>query len=255
MSNKHVFVGYDPREALASIVCKYSIISNLKVGDDNVSVDFINKKNLQQQKLYYRKAFISETGQYFDTIDSKPFSTEFSFSRFLVPEICRQQGKDGWAIFVDGDVVFLENIKKLFELADDRYSVMCVKFNWIPDEKERYKMDNVLQTRYTKKLWSSLMMFNLSHPDVQKLDHITVNNSNGSHLHKFKWTKDGAIGPLPEEWNFVPGVTNNGKKPKAIHFTKGGPWFEEYKNCDFGEVWIDYLQSIPKNFIINHLMD
>ena len=254
MTNRHVFIGYDPREAIASIVCKYSLLNNLSSSED-ISVDFLNKKVLQARKLYYRKAFISETGQYFDTIDSKPFSTEFSFSRFLVPEICREEQKDGWAMFVDGDVVFLDDVNKLFDLADDKYAVMCVKFNWIPSQEERLKMDNVIQTRYTKKLWSSLMLFNLSHPDVQKLDHITVNNSYGSHLHKFKWTSNNKIGALPEEWNFVPGVTSTTAKPKAIHYTKGGPWFEEYKDEDYASVWIDYLETVPKNFILNNLME
>ena len=146
MTNRHVFIGYDPREAIASIVCKYSLLNNLSSSED-VSVDFINKKVLQARKLYYRKAFISETGQYFDTIDSKPFSTEFSFSRFLVPEICREEQKDGWAMFVDGDVVFLDDVNKLFDLADDKYAVMCVKFNWIPSQDEKLKMDNGIQTR------------------------------------------------------------------------------------------------------------
>ncbi len=255
MSNKHIFIGYDPREVLAAIVCKYSIIANLKEGNDDVTIQFVNKKDLHKQKLYYRKTFISEMGQYFDTIDSKPFSTEFSFSRFLVPELCKKQHKDGWAIFVDSDFVFLDDVNKIFDLADDKYSVMCVKFNWVPDAQDKFKMDNVIQTRYTKKLWSSLMLFNLDHPDVKKLDHYDVNSSTGSYLHKFKWTSPEKIGSLPVEWNFVPGVTNPNKKPKAIHYTKGGPWFEEYKDCDYGEVWIDYLNTIPKNFIINHLME
>ena len=69
-----------------------------------------------------------------------------------------------------------------------------------------------------------------------------------------KGIKDKDIGPLPDVWNFVRGVSNS-KNPKAIHYTKGGPWFEEYKHCDYGEVWIDYLNSVPKNFIINNLMD
>jgi lipopolysaccharide biosynthesis glycosyltransferase len=252
---KHIFIGHDPRESLASIVCKYSIISNLSVNEEDISIQFINKKELQHQNVYYRKAFISEKGQYFDTIDSKPFSTEFAFSRFLTPELCRMQHKDGWALFVDSDFVFLENINKLFDLADDKYSVMCVKFNWVPPEDERYKMDNVIQTRYTKKLWSSLMLFNLNHPDVKKLDHKAVNLNTGSYLHKFKWTNNNNIGSLPVEWNFVPSVTTKAVQPKAIHYTKGGPWFEEYKDCDYSAVWIDYLNSIPKNFILNHLME
>ena len=252
IKDRHIFIGWDNREAISGIVCKYSILKSTKYLESNIH--FLEQKQLRKEKLYYRKSFTNANGQYFDSIDNKPFSTEFSFTRFLVPEICRQQQLDGWALFLDGDIVVNTDIHKLFDLADDRYGVMWVKFNWLPDKSDKQKMDGMIQTRYNKKLWSSMMLFNLNHPDVKKLDHISVNQSTGSYLHKFQWIKDKDIGPLPEEWNFVPGVTNS-KTPKAIHYTKGGPWFEEYKDCDYGEVWIDYLNSVPKNFIINNLMD
>jgi len=253
MSNRHIFIGWDNREAIGAIVCKYSILYNTH-NDNDLSVNFLNQRDLRNQKLYYRKSFLNASGQYFDSLDNKPFSTEFSFTRFLVPEVCRHQNLEGWALFLDGDIVVNTDIHNLFDLADDKYAVMCVKFNWLPDKSERYKMDGVIQTRYNKKLWSSLMLFNLSHPSVRKLDHITVNQSTGSHLHKFKWVADRDIGPLPEEWNFVPGVTPDHTPPMAIHYTKGGPWFEEYRDCDYSEVWIDYLNSLPKTFIVNSLL-
>jgi lipopolysaccharide biosynthesis glycosyltransferase len=251
-NTRHVFIGWDNREALASIVCKYSILKNLTT--DDVSVQFLNQKDLRQKKLYYRKSFLNANGQYFDGIDNKPFSTEFSFSRFLVPTICREQQLKGWALFLDGDIVVLEDVNKLFELANSKYAVMCVKFNWLPEKTERQKMDGMIQTRYNKKLWSSMMLFNLDHPSCKKLDHISVNQSLGSYLHKFKWVNDRDIGPLPEEWNYVPTVSPSHKEPKALHFTKGGPWFEEYRKCEYGEVWIDYLNTVPKNFIVNNLL-
>lgn len=247
----NVFIGYDPRETLASLVCKYSINKH-----SDAKVQYIHKKKLQNENLYYRKAFISEKGQYFDTIDSKPFSTEFSFSRFLTPALAKQHHINSqWVMFVDCDFVFLEDVNRLFDYVDDKYSVMCVKFNWIPPEEERFKMDQVIQTRYTKKLWSSLMLFNMSHPDINNLTPLNINNCTGSYLHKFQWTTNENIGALPPEWNYVPGVTDSRVKPKAIHYTKGGPWFEEYRDCDYGSVWVDYLNTIPKNFIINEMME
>jgi len=248
--DRHIFIGWDNREAIGSIVCKFTIMTNSS--EPKLSIQYVNQKQLRNEKLYYRKSFTNANGQYFDSIDNKPFSTEFSFTRFLVPEICRHQHLDGWALFLDGDIVVNEDINKLFDLADDRYAVMCVKFNWLPEKTDRHKMDGMIQTRYNKKLWSSMMLFNLNHPSVKKLDHIAVNQSTGSYLHKFQWVKDKDIGPLPEDWNFVPGVTS-GSQPKAIHYTKGGPWFEEYRECDYAETWIDYLTMVPKNFIINNL--
>ena len=156
-NTRHVFIGWDNREALASIVCKYSILKNLTT--DDVSVQFLNQKDLRQKKLYYRKSFLNANGQYFDGIDNKPFSTEFSFSRFLVPAICREQQLKGWALFLDGDIVVLEDVNKLFELANSKYAVMCVKFNWLPEKTERQKMDGMIQTRYNKNPNSRLKIY------------------------------------------------------------------------------------------------
>ena len=250
----HIFIGWDNREVIASIVAKYSMSLHLK-NEDDCSIEFLNRRSLQTQHLYYRKAFLSENGQYFDTLDSKPFSTEFSFSRFLVPELCRIQQKDGWAMFVDGDFLFLDDIMKLFSCVNNKYSVMCIKFNWVPPQEERYKLDGMIQPRYSKKLWSSLMMFNLNHPHIKKLNRDLVNTSTGSHLHKFRWTDKESIGFLPEEWNYVDGVTSKSLKPKAIHYTKGGPWFENYRDCKFSDEWINCLQEMPKNFLINNMVD
>lgn len=248
--NNTVFVGYDPRETLASIACKYSINKH-----STADVQFLHKKKLQHENLFYRKAFVSEKGQYFDAIDSKPFSTEFAFTRFLVPVYANQQQiKSDWVMFVDCDFLFLEDVNELFKQVDDKYSVMCVKFNWIPPEEDKLKMDNVIQTRYTKKLWSSLMLFNMNHPDIKNLSSLNINNATGSYLHKFQWTTNEAIGSLPVEWNYVPGVTYTQNKPKAIHYTKGGPWFEDYRDCPYGKEWLDSLDDIPKSYILNEMM-
>ena len=249
----HIFIGWDNREVLASIVAKYSMSLHI-TNEDDCSIEFLKRRSLQTQHLYYRKAFLSETGQYFDTLDSKPFSTEFSFTRFLVPELCRLQQKDGWAMFVDGDFVFLDDVSKLFSLVNNKYAVMCVKFNWVPPKEERYKLDGMIQTRYSKKLWSSLMMFNLQHPDVKNLTRVVVNDSTGSYLHKFRWTSKENIGTLPMAWNYVPEITSKSIEPKAIHYTKGGPWFEEYRDCLHSDIWINYMHKMPKNFLINNLL-
>ena len=249
--NRHIFISWDNREAIGSIVCKFSL--QLNTAEPKLSIQYVNQKQLRKEKLYYRKSFTNANGQYFDSIDNKPFSTEFSFTRFLVPEICRQQHLDGWALFLDGDIVVNEDINKLFDLADEKYAVMCVKFNWLPDKTDKQKMDGMIQTRYNKKLWSSMMLFNLNHPAVKKLDHIAVNQSSGSYLHKFQWVDDKAIGALPESWNYVPEVSS-GDEINAVHYTKGGPWFKEYREGEYAEVWLDYLNTVPKNFIINELM-
>jgi hypothetical protein len=99
------------------------------------------------------------------------------------------------------------------------------------------------------------MLFNLQHPDVMRLNKTVVNDSTGSFLHKFRWTTKENVGGLPPEWNYVPDITSKSIEPKAIHYTKGGPWFEEYRNCPYSDIWIEYMHKMPKNFLTNNLLD
>ena len=70
--------------------------------------------------------------------------------------------------------------------------LLLVKFDWQPTEDT--KMDNQKQLGYDKKLWSSLMLFNMKHKDVKNLTSDKVNTMKGLDLHQFKWTSDDQIG-------------------------------------------------------------
>ena len=176
----------------------------------------------------------ASTGQMIDERDGKPFSTEFAFTRFLVPFL---QHYKGWALFQDCDMVWRANIKDLIALCDDRYAVMCVKHNHIPLNKR--KMDNQEQSRYYRKNWSSFVLFNCGHPSNRRLTLDAVNSWPGSALHSFSWLRDEEIGDLHEDWNFLVGHSHGKMNhfPKVLHFTDGGPWFEECKNIPYAKVW------------------
>jgi len=131
----------------------------------------------------------------------------------------------------------------LFDQADDKYAVMCVKHDYAP--KEGIKMDGQTQTVYPRKNWSSVMLFNCGHPANATLDMDLVNEPeiNGAYLHRFSWLTDEEIGDLSYEWNFLVGHYKDGS-PKALHYTEGGPWFENYRNCEFHTEWKQELQDM-----------
>lgn len=218
-----IFIGYDPREDIAYQVCKHSIISRNK----DAEVTPLKQAELRQQQLYTRP------------ID-KLASTEFTFTRFLVPELTNFKG---WALFCDCDIIFLEDVKKLFEQVDDRYAVMCAKHDYTP--AEGIKMDGQTQTIYPRKNWSSVMLINCSHPSNAVLTQELVNNTDitGAYLHRFSWLKDEEVGEFSYEWNYLVGWYNKGT-PKALHYTEGGPWFENYRNCDFHQEWKQELKDM-----------
>ena len=212
-----VFVGYDTREDIAYQVCKHSIKTRSELAD---------VRALKQQEL-------RDAGWYTRPID-KLASTEFTFTRFLIPELTNFQG---WALFMDCDMILTTNIKELFDQVDDRYAVMCVQHDYTP--KEGVKMDGQKQTIYPRKNWSSVMLFNCAHPSNASLTMDLVNNPeiNGAYLHRFSWLKDEEIGELDHTWNYLVGVYNDIDTPNLIHYTEGGPWFENYRDCEFAELW------------------
>ena len=222
---KQVFVGYDTREDIAYQVCEYSI----KRYNPSIKIVPLVQQELRQKKIYWRE------------ID-KLASTEFTFTRFLVPHLMNYKG---WALFIDCDIVFLEDVNNLFSLADDRYAVMCVKHEFKP--KPGLKMDGQVQTVYPRKNWSSVVLWNCAHPSNEKISVDSVNNPNydGAFFHRFSWLKDEEIGELPCDWNWLVGWYKGGDgTPRAIHYTEGGPWFKNYRSCEFNQQWKECLQEM-----------
>ena len=221
-----VFVGYDTREDIAYQVCKHSIES--KQSDASV-------RPLKQQEL-------RDAGWYTRGID-KLASTEFTFTRFLIPELCNFKG---WALFMDCDMILKTDIKELFDQADNQYAVMCVQHDYSPSATT--KMDGQQQTVYPRKNWSSVMLFNCGHKSNQTLTQDLVNNPEitGAYLHRFSWLDDSEIGQISHEWNWLTDWYEEGKDgtPKALHYTEGGPWFENYRNCDWHSTWKIELQDM-----------
>ena len=217
-----VFVGYDTREDISFQVCEHSILRH-NVGIDTVNIEPLIQNDLRKRNLYWREV-------------DKLGSTEFTFTRFLIPALMDYKG---WALFCDSDIVFLENVSKLFELVDDKYAVMCVQHEHNP--QVGLKMDGQQQFQYPRKNWSSVVLWNCGHPSNQKITVDLINDpeTTGKYLHRFACLKDNEIGSLPHEWNWLVGWYKepDDGKPKALHYTEGGPWFKNYRECEYNKEW------------------
>ncbi len=226
-----VYVGWDSREDIAFQVCKQSILDNATVP---VEVIPLKQGDLRKEGIYKRD------------VDAMA-STEFTFTRFLVPHLADYKG---WALFIDCDFVFLDDIKKLFDQADDKYAVMCAHHDYSP--KQLTKMDGQAQHIYPRKNWSSCVLFNCQHIQNGQLNLDLVNNPgiSGAYLHRFSWLDDNLVGEFSHEWNWLVGWYEEPQDgtPKALHYTEGGPWFEQYENCDYAYHWykarISYAESL-----------
>ena len=217
-----VYIGYDPKEDTACEVLKFTIE---RISGKNIRVIPLRKDILEHIGIYTRKSQLIH-GQPYDVIDGKPFSTEFSFSRFLVPALNMYEGK---ALFMDSDMYLRADVNELFDLCDmDYYPVYCVHHKYEPENKT--KMDGKEQHIYPRKNWSSLMMFNCGHIENKKLTPNVVNTQTGRWLHGFGWLpdKEADIGKIPEEWNWLDGHSPVELEAKNVHFTTGGPWFKAW---------------------------
>ena len=163
-------------------------------------------------------------------------STEFTYSRFLVPYL---NDYKGIAIFCDSDFLWQCDINDLLEYYNHNNAVMCVQHDYKP--KTDTKMDGVVQTTYPRKNWSSLMVFNCEHKDIKNLSVENINTKEAKYLHRMEWTDEG--GQIPMTYNWLEGDYPNDINPKVIHFTNGGPWHETW-NGDYSEKWIEVYNEI-----------
>ena len=102
-------------------------------------------------------------------------------------------------------------------------------------------MDGVAQSRYERKNWSSLVLWNAGHYELDPLTTEAISNNTGGWLHGFKWMQDRMIGNLPVEWNWLDGWSDKKINPSAVLFTRGTPDMIGYENTlnpnEWREIW------------------
>jgi hypothetical protein len=216
-----VFLGFDGRETVAFHVAAHSIHVR------------------SSRPVAVAPVMLSQLRGVFDRPRDPKQSTDFSFSRFLVPYLCDYQG---WALFADSDVLVQDDVARLWDLRDERYAVQVVQHQHVPSETTKFLGHQ--QTVYGKKNWSSLILFNCA--KCTALTPAYVNTASGLDLHQFRWLGDDAlIGALPKAWNFLVGYDQEepGAAPANLHYTHGGPWFAESRRCPLSEAWWKELQQ------------
>ena len=230
----HIYIGSDPREASAFAVARESLKRRLTVP---FPVSGLVLDVLKAQGIYWRPTE-KRLGKLWDVISQAPMSTEFAISRFLVPHL--NGGRGGYELFMDCDMLVKGNVCRLFDeirQKGERKAVWCVKHEHIPTSTT--KMDGQEQTFYTRKNWSSFMVFNCDHPANKRLTLELVNSARGRDLHNFCWLQDDEIGELDPKWNYLVGHTElpANVEPKVIHYTDGGPWFHGFENVEYANDW------------------
>ena len=207
-----IFIGYDPREAVAYHTCANSIIRHASKPVAIIPLAL----NL----------FEDYTETHTDG------SNQFIYSRFLVPHLMEYTGH---AIFIDGDMIVRGDIVDLWNLRRPDMDVQVVKHDYKTKMKEKYLGSK--NEDYPRKNWSSVILWNCSSFPNRKLTPAFVQQSTGAELHRFTWLDDSRIGELPREWNWLPDEYGPNPDAKLLHYTLGTPCFHEFATTPQGDEW------------------
>ncbi len=211
-----VYIGYDPNETVAYHTLAHSILRRA-----SIPVSIAPLMRSQLNGLYWRERGPTE-------------STEFSLTRFLVPAL---SGYSGWSMFIDCDMLCRADVAELAACtqgASDKAVLVC-QHDYVP--KTARKFLDQIQTRYPRKNWSSVVLFN--NAACTALTPAYVNSASGLELHRFAWLDDALIGSIPLEWNWLVGEYPYNADAKIVHYTLGGPYFDEYRDCDYAAEWFE----------------
>lgn len=232
MTAKSIWIGWDPREAAAYAVARHSVKRHLTqpIPVHGLVLDELKASNLYTRPMEYRIS-AADRPVMWDTISDAPMSTEHACARFLVPHLA----ESGWALFMDGDILVRGNLARMFDRLDPKYAVYCVQHRHEPEPG--VKMDGQLQTRYARKNWTSVIVFNCDHPSNKKLTLEMVNSLPGRDLHRLCWLEDHEIGALDQKYNFLVGHTDPAVDPDVVHFTDGVPNMAGYENVPYADAW------------------
>jgi hypothetical protein len=207
-----IFIGWDSRFPEPADVLAHSILDQASIP---VRIHYLKSARLEQEHGFQRRP---------DPLAS----TEFTYTRFLVPFLVGYEGK---ALYLDNDMLCLADVAELDALDMTSYALRVVKHDQQP--RQGVKMYGCPQTRYPRKNWSSLMLMDCAKLTLWSKD--VVEQASGAYLHRFQDIPDELIGVVPPEWNHLDRMDAT---TKLVHWTSGGPWFDETRDCPHAEVWL-----------------
>ncbi len=207
-----MFVGFDPREAVAFHTFCQSVLEKSSV------------------PVSFTPLVLQSLPGYVETHHDG--SNTFIYSRFLTAFLCEFTG---WAIFADGDMICRTDIAELWAQRDDTKAVQVVQHDYRTKAATKY-LGNRNQD-YPRKNWSSLVLWNCGHVKHRVLTPAFLMGQTGAYLHRFSWLEDADIGALPPAWNWLTTEYEPNARAKLLHYTLGTPCFADYWDADMADEW------------------
>lgn len=223
-----IFVGYDPREAIAYHTFCQSVIQNA-----SKPVSFIPlAKNM--------------LGSFDGRRDG---SNDFIYSRFLIPYLCDFRGH---ALFFDGDMVVNADVAELWKMREYFTAVKVVKHDYKTKFPVKYLGNK--NEDYPRKNWSSVILWNCGSHFNSVLTPKYLAGVTGEVLHRFQWLNDERIGELPAEWNHLVGEYPDREDAKCYHYTIGTPCFGDLimGSSDQSRYWHEASERASAPMFLNY---
>jgi hypothetical protein len=234
-----VIIGHDARTPRATVVALATLRETSGIDGEVLYVDRMRAHGLYTRVEDTRRTGANAPHRRYDFASQADCSTEFANARFLTPIL-----GTGFTLFTDSDVVFQRDVHEMISEIKESKPVYVVKHKPAPlppdyrvDIGHPHKMDGQAQQPYSRKNWSSVMLFNCAHPANRRLSLWDVNNRPGRDLHNFYWLNDHEIGELAPEWNWLVGQQPKPAEIGIAHFTLGGPFIEGWKGAEHDEIW------------------
>jgi hypothetical protein len=215
-----LYMGFDEREKIAYDVACRSLRRFWDIEPTPLDAEKLAASGILRRTQDRR-------GRIWDLPSNAPCSTDFAISRFLTPILAQT----GYALFVDCDVVFLDDPRKMLIEADATKAVQVVQHGKL--RRGGLKMDGQDQTVYPRKNWSSVMLFQCDHPANRRLTLQDINERPGRDLHQFYWLNDCEIGELSPRFNWLVDIQDRPEQVVIAHMTLGGPWLSDWQGGSF----------------------
>jgi SAM-dependent methyltransferase len=217
-----IYIGWDSTQEIAYQVLEWSIRKHAR-----------RPVEIRPLKLEDMKTILG-----FERPQDPLQSTEFTYTRFLVPAL---QNYGGVALFLDCDMLALGDVTELFDLPMDGLALRVVKHDHAPIETT--KMGDKPQTAYPRKNWSSLMLLQCEMLKCWTIEAVT--KESGAWLHRFDPIPDEQIGELDGSiWNVLDRYDD---ATKITHYTSGGPWLKGCEQHPYGGIWRLYRKGLMRD--------
>lgn len=220
----NVFIGYDSTQDEAYHVCRQSLID---VGVDPDMIVPLELGSLRKLGVYWRK-------------DDSKASTEFAYTRFLVPFL---SGYSGRSMFCDSDFLWRQNPLDPLLYCHSGHAITCVQHQLSALPSNR-KMGGKVQELYPRKNWSSLMVFD--NVQCTRLTPKVVSTEAASFLHQLQWAP-GSVGSIEKKYNHLVGYKGyDHPDPIGVHFTDGVPTMPGCESVPFAGEWFDVQRRVKR---------